>query len=157
MVFFAVLEGLYRDGVSSETVDLILKKDYNEHFVYCCPLCHPAYEAFVLYRGRPRFYGLKGDISNFGFGLDEKLEKKLRSENRSDRLEVIQTMIQQYVRQRVKMMRLSAKEEAELSAEMAKGRNKGMDALPRTPILANEKRCAICDGSVGAFKKPGEK
>src|SRR6266496_3203022 len=64
LVFFAVLEGLYRDGLSNETVDLIIPPGENgkgrfepEHFVYTCPLCHPAYEAFKLYRQREEFYG----------------------------------------------------------------------------------------------------
>src|SRR5947207_11898373 len=56
LVFFAVLEGLYRDGVSNDDVDRIIPPGKNgkdtfdpEHFVYACPLCHPAFEAFRLY------------------------------------------------------------------------------------------------------------
>src|SRR5215467_14071305 len=50
LVFFAVLEGLYRDGVSNDIVDLIVPPNKDgqsrfdsEHFVYACPLCHPAF------------------------------------------------------------------------------------------------------------------
>ena len=57
MVFFAVLEGLYRDGVSSADVDVFLRKDKNEkgiegyiHFVYGCSICMPALDAFRSYR-----------------------------------------------------------------------------------------------------------
>src|SRR2546429_752891 len=67
LVFFAVLEGLYRDGVSNDTVDLIIPPGANgaarfepEHFVYACPLCHPAFEAFSLYRHRKEIFGFKG-------------------------------------------------------------------------------------------------
>src|SRR5436190_20481243 len=56
LVFFAVLEGLYRDGVSNDVVDLIIPSDKNcssqfdlEHLVYACPICHPAFEALRLY------------------------------------------------------------------------------------------------------------
>src|SRR5215475_5620678 len=69
LVFFAVLEGLYRDGVTNTDVDLIIpsgddgKSKFDlEHFVYACPLCHPAYEAFRLYRHRDMFYGFKAPI-----------------------------------------------------------------------------------------------
>jgi hypothetical protein len=51
-VFHAVLEGLYTDGVSNEVVDKILKPDLLANFVHQCPLCHPAYQAFLLYRDR---------------------------------------------------------------------------------------------------------
>src|SRR5262245_60918988 len=44
-VFFAVLEGLYRDGVSTEVVELALAGDPATRqwdlFVYACPLCTP--------------------------------------------------------------------------------------------------------------------
>src|SRR5688572_9755879 len=50
LVFFAVLEGLYRDGVTNSDVDLIIPpgdggrpRFDNEIFVYACPLCHPAF------------------------------------------------------------------------------------------------------------------
>src|SRR3954454_17052964 len=77
MVFFAVLEGLYTDGVSSEAVDGIIGKktkdgkgDIKATFVIECPLCHPVYEAFCLYRQRPAFSGEKGTKDTLGKGLD---------------------------------------------------------------------------------------
>src|SRR5437660_7208174 len=73
LVFFAVLEGPYRDGVSNEVVDSIIpgKGRFDpEHFVYACPICHPAFEAFRLYRQREDFYGLKAPVNTFGPGLD---------------------------------------------------------------------------------------
>ena len=52
-IFFAVVEGLYEDGVSSETVDLIIPyNDFYEHFIYGCSMCMPTYDALTLYRGR---------------------------------------------------------------------------------------------------------
>src|SRR4051794_38029157 len=59
MVFFAVLEGLYEDGVANEAVDNIVgktkdgKTEIRHTFVFQCPLCHPVYEAFRLYQHRP--------------------------------------------------------------------------------------------------------
>ena len=73
LVFFAVLEGLYEDGVGTDDVDRILAVDpktkqprLEEHFVYSCPLCMPAFDAMVLYRSRPNFYGRKDSSDNFG-------------------------------------------------------------------------------------------
>ena len=66
-VFFAVLEGLYRDGVQNKIVDAIIgekivKKDdkVKTHFVFRCKLCHATYEAFRTYRNRPAFMQTKG-------------------------------------------------------------------------------------------------
>ena len=80
-VFFAVLEGLYRDGVQNEIVDAIigekiLKKDdkVKAHFVFRCKLCHATYEAFRTYRNRPAFMQAKG-VSTFGKGADLSLLK----------------------------------------------------------------------------------
>jgi hypothetical protein len=53
-VFFAVLEGLYRDGLSTKTVELIVPRKNKgsalslENFIINCPLCYPAAEAFRL-------------------------------------------------------------------------------------------------------------
>src|SRR5256885_249044 len=61
MVFFAVLEGLYEDGVSSEAADSVVgkskdgKTEIKQTFVFECPLCHPVYEAFRVYQQRPAF------------------------------------------------------------------------------------------------------
>ena len=84
-VFFAVLEGLYRDGVQNEIVDTIigekiLKKDdkVKTHFVFRCKLCHATYEAFRTYRNRPAFMQAKG-VSTFGKGANLSRLKKLRS------------------------------------------------------------------------------
>src|SRR5437764_7994866 len=58
MVFFAVLEGLYEDGVSSEAVDNIVgrtkdgKVEIRHTVVFQCPLSDPVYEAFRLCQQR---------------------------------------------------------------------------------------------------------
>ena len=52
LVFFAVLQGLYEDGVSDEVVNSIVPPDkkgrekMRHSFVLDCPLCQPTYEAF---------------------------------------------------------------------------------------------------------------
>lgn len=112
LIFFAVIEGLYLDGVTNETVELIIgpgdKPDYEgyrEHFIYACPLCHPAFEAFTLYRQRQVIYGLKPPgIDTFGKGLDPKLITQLKSPVRNVRLAMIKTLVQKWTTQRIEKL-----------------------------------------------------
>ena len=75
MIFYAVLEGLYEDGVSNEAVDIVLLKDPTSgsyaHFVYGCPICAPTIDAFRMYRARPQFYSRKGITDTYGTGLEK--------------------------------------------------------------------------------------
>ena len=55
-LFFAVLEGLYEDGVSQPVVDRILERDKPPgryaNFVYSCPICSPVVDAFRAFSRR---------------------------------------------------------------------------------------------------------
>ena len=57
-IFFATLEGLYRDGVSGADVDALLATKGKDggylNFIYTCPICMPVAAAIVTYKGRPR-------------------------------------------------------------------------------------------------------
>ena len=157
LVFFAVLEGLYRDGVTNTDVDLIIppgedgKSKFDlEHFVYACPLCHPAYEAFRLYRHRDAFYGFKAQIDTLGTGLDETVKASLRSSDAAQRREAIEGLIRRWVGQRLEMMRLSKAELEQITREMEQGRKKGMGGLRQASQTRTN--CPICDGSFGACK-----
>jgi hypothetical protein len=161
MIFFAVLEGLYTDGVSNENVDLIIPKGrFGDHFVDCCPLCHPAYEAFRLYRQRSDFYGLK--IAKNAFGpntANAKAYEELHSGDRAVRLRAIEGLIQGWVARRFSSLKLRDAERSRVMELMEIGRKRGMEALqqkndPSWPL----KGCAICDGSVeGCRLAPGPK
>jgi hypothetical protein len=160
LMFFAVLEGLYTDGVSTEAVNLIVSFDpgtgqanMHEHFVGGCPLCTPAFDAFILYRSRQQFYGRKDSKDTFGGGLDGSVLKKLQSAKQADRLEAIQGLIDRWVRQRLDSMRLSPEERAEWTRQIEAGREQGMRGLKGDPAHAGWKGCAICDGAAGACKK----
>ena len=158
LVFFAVLEGLYRDGVHNDDVDLIIPpgKDGRssfdlEHFVYACPLCHPAFEAFRLYREREPFYGLKARVDTFGPGLDEAARTQLRSPDAEQRRRAIQGLINRWVARRLDLMRLSDAERADITREMEAGRKQGMNGLkPGRQGAQIRTNCPICDGSFGA-------
>lgn len=136
LVFFAVLEGLYRDGVTDSDVDLIIPpgdgdkpRFESEVFVYACPLCHPAFEAFRLYRQRDQIFGLKGKLDTFGTGLDEAIRMRLRSSNADERRQAIEGLISRWVSQRLEMMRLTKAEREEITGEIEKGRKQGMSGL----------------------------
>jgi hypothetical protein len=89
LVFFSVLESLYRDGVSQDTVKALLPEGEHEmthSFIYACPLCHPAFEAFRLYASRRPFYGQKGDdIDTLGKGLNAAQVAQLKSADPNQR------------------------------------------------------------------------
>jgi hypothetical protein len=159
-IFFAVLEGCYTDGIANDTVDRILGVDamhkggnFNAHFVYCCPLCHPAYEAFRLYRRRQDFSGRKETINAFGGGLEPALERKLHSDKRPERFEALQTLITRWVALRLNTMRLTPQEREKWSHRMERRRKEGMMALEKGGgNNAGWKFCPTCDGSAGACK-----
>jgi hypothetical protein len=169
LVFFSVLEGLYADGVSNEDVDAILAIDaktkeprFEEHFVAQCPLCHPAFDAFVLYRSRQDFSQQWKDghwRNSFGKGLDAKLSKKLQSDNKAERLETIQKLVDSWVRRRLDCMRLTPEEQVAWAKALEDGREQGMNRLKQLQAgggangYADWKGCAICDGAAGACKK----
>ena len=152
-----MLEGLYRDGVSNDAVDLIIPPGQNgkprfdlEHFVYACPLCEPAFEAFRLYRQRGEFYGFKARLDTFGPGLDEALEARLRSQDAGEQRQAIEDLISRWVGERLDLMRLSDAEREATTHEMEEGRKQGMNGLK--PGSQTRTNCPICDGSFGACK-----
>jgi hypothetical protein len=162
LVFFAVLEGLYEDGVSTDDADRLLAVDpktkqpqFEQHFVYGCPLCMPAFDAMVVYRSRPRFHGRKDNADTFGPGLEASIKKKLESAQKTDQLEAIQTLVTRWVGRRLDSMRLTKEEREQWTAVIEDGRQKGMGFL-QTAQAGNRneylgwKGCAICDGSAGA-------
>jgi hypothetical protein len=160
LVFFAVLEGLYRDGVGNDDVDQIIppgtkgEPTFNrDNFVYACPLCHPAFEAFRLYRQREPFYGLKARLDTFGPGLRGEISTQLHSPDAAQRREAIQGLVQRWVAERLEMMRLSDAERAAITSEIEKGRKQGMNGLKQAGQSSQSRtNCPICDGSFGACK-----
>jgi hypothetical protein len=156
-VFFAVLEGLYRDGVSSEVVSLALAGDpatgQSDHFVYACPLCTPAREAFRLYQRRPRFESLKMPKSTFGPGLPAAVVERLQSPEKQQRLDALQGLIETWVARRLDSLRLTAAERSEWQEAMEARRKEGMEMLASMNAGASWKNCAICDASTRACRR----
>jgi len=134
-VFFAVLEGLYRDGVQNEIVDAIIgdKIDKKEdkvktHFVFRCKLCHATYEAFRTYRNRPAFMQTKG-VSTFGKGTDLNLLKKLRSKNARDRVYAMGGLIRPWIMHRIEETRKTPEEKTAMKKQFKKYAQEGANLL----------------------------
>jgi hypothetical protein len=132
MVFFAVLEGLYEDGVSNEGVDKIVgrtkdgKVEIRHTFVFECPLCHPVYEAFRAYQQRPQFRD-KGDA--FGKGIDPKLETSLRSTTLRTRQGALQVLVHRWVDRRLNQMGLSEEQKNDWARRLEERSKQGDDLL----------------------------
>ncbi|MCH2379526.1 MAG: hypothetical protein MK236_08915 [Pedosphaera sp.] len=134
-VFFAVLEGLYRDGIQNEIVDAIIgekivKKEnkVKTHFVFRCKLCHATYEAFRTYRNRPAFMQTKG-ASTFGKGADLALLKQLGSKDARTRIYSMGALVRPWIMHRIKETRKTAVEKTAMKKQFEKYAQEGADLL----------------------------
>jgi hypothetical protein len=164
MVFFAVLEGLYQDGVPDEVVDSIVPRHPKDgqnpvktSFVFECPLCHPVYEAFALYQRRPAFSGDEKRRTTFGKGIDPELITALTSEQARTRLGALAKLVHRWVEYRLTMMRLSDTEKQEWVKKLGERSNEGRkhlsDLLGKDPAYKGWSiywGCAACNGTTGA-------
>lgn len=163
-VFYAVLEGLYRDGVSNIDVDVILHKEDDRehtHFIYACPICMPTLNALLTYRSRPRlFYRRKPPTSTFGPGLPRELSNPLRNGTVEERLAVIQTLTQRWIGRRLDLVSRDAEERARWQRAMTRSREQGAEMLElyrkngqvwmNAPAYETVEECAICQGATQA-------
>jgi hypothetical protein len=159
MVFFAVLEGLYTDGVSRQAVDSVVggtkgsAGEIRQTFVIECPLCHPVYEAFRAYQQRPAFRG-KGDT--LGKGLEAKLERGLRDKGLRTRQGALQTLVHRWVQRRLAEMRLSAEEKRDWAMRLEERSRQGDALLARLKVTDRWYGgwgygfCAACRGCTAA-------
>jgi len=169
MVFFAVLEGLYEDGVSTEAAASVVgrakdgKAEIRRTFVFQCPLCHPVYEAFRAYQQRPAFRD-KGDT--FGKGIDAKSEAGLRSEYLLTRQRALQELVQRWVERRLNGMGLSPEQKSNWARRLKERSGegnarldqlKGTDAWYRLWGYGFCAACAGCEGACKILKAPQEK
>ena len=166
VVFFATLEGLYRDGVPDEVVDAIVPRQpkcgqnpVKTSFVFQCPLCHPVYEAFALYQKRPAFVA-GGHRSTFGAGLDADLVRDLKNPEPKPRLSALAKLVKRWVEHRLAGMRLSDVEkkewEAKLWARSAEGRNRLGKLLTADDSYKGWSiywGCAACNGTTAASRE----
>jgi hypothetical protein len=171
MVFFAVLEGCYRDGVTNQVVDQLLPENpdtggvrLEAHFVYACPLCMPALEALRTYRHRQRFLNDKAGRDSFGKGLPAGLLARLADPRHGQRLGALQELIAGWVQRRLELMRLPADERIAWNAAIAVRAAEGQrllkdyrsqpsgDGIGLGDLYRDwpEDGCAVCNGALQA-------
>lgn len=136
-VFFAVLEGLYRDGIQNEVVDAIIgdlvEKEEDKvktHFVFRCELCHATYEAFRTYRNRPAFMEAGGQ-STFGKGADLKILKELKSEKAKTRVYAMGRLVRPWIMHRIDETRKTAAEKTEMKESFEKYAREGRKLMEK--------------------------
>ncbi len=156
LVFHAVLEGLYRDGVSNEVVDAVTEVDgetgWPRFFIYACPICMPCFDAFRTYRARPEFFGSKQRRDTFGAGLPDDVKRQLLSEDPVLRVAAIRDRIEIWIGRRLETMRLRADEREEALRRFREMGKKGSALLEgyqkreRTAIYGHMEYCPFCEG-----------
>lgn len=160
-IFFAVLEGLYRDGVSNAIVDRMLEIDPATHFpanfVWACPICMPVIDALDVYRVRPQFRESKTREDTFGAGLAPALSDAILGGDPAARQKVIQQLVEGWVRDWIDAHRLTADERTVLQRKMEEGRKRGMEFLETYRGLGGSyawmKQCPSCEASNGACRR----
>ncbi len=171
LIFHAVLEGLYTDGISGEALDAILPDQEDmwvqgepekTNFVYSCPICMPAFDACRLYGARKPFFGQKTTQYNtFGAGPSDALETRLKG-SPDERRKAIRELIEIWVDRRLKMMRLTEEEHNKIEANLEQMKRDGEKALKNFNENKNGdffsqqyeewKSCPFCDGAAAAAK-----
>lgn len=164
LVFHAVLEGLYEDGVTDDVVNNIVPPDkkgrekMRRSFVLDCPLCQPVFEAFCVYQSRPKFSD-GGKESTFGKGLPESVKKGLLSDTLSTRLITLRGPIRGWVETRLRSMKLTAEERQkwwdDISARSGQGTTTLAGHMSTDPWYKHWSGywgCAACKGSEDATR-----
>ena len=164
VIFFAVLEGLYLDGVDTATAKMLSATDAKTgaplFFVYSCPICMPALDAVRLYAGRPEFYGSKAAKSTFGKGLSESVRAQLALDDPRVRIEAFQTLVLGWIDRYLHNMRLTAEESAEWASWIRGLREKGNARLASyldqggayAEVYRDWEKCPSCEGANGAME-----
>jgi len=137
-IFFATLEGLYRDGVSSADVDSLLATKGKDggylNFIYTCPICMPVEDAIVTYKLRPgithtKTENFQTEERTFGFGLPKEVSDALRSEKAGIRLKAVNELVSKWISYRMDHSSLTDTQKKNLIEELGKRRKEGMNAL----------------------------
>ena len=155
-IFFAVLEGLYNDGVGDISVAAILGESGTENFVIACPICGPASRAVEFYQDRPTMGGKKMVTKTFGPGLTVEERKALVGEP-EERRELVQALISRWIEARIAASHLPEEKEKKLRENLRKYRERGTEALKRfqngengeflQKVYAGWDYCPSCNGA----------
>jgi hypothetical protein len=162
-IFFAVLEGCYEDGATTELVDAMRaaepKSGYPANFVHACPICMPVLCALDLYAARQPFRSSKTRGDTFGTGVEPALVTRILGSDAADRRVAIETLVGRWIRRWLDAHRLTEAERAAWATEFAKGRKIGMEfleayrrAFPDAGFDAM-KTCPACEAANGACRR----
>lgn len=162
-IFFAVLEGCYQDGATTELVDAMRaaepKSGYLANFVYACPICMPVVSALDLYAARSKFRGSKEGADTFGTGVEPALATRILGSDAADRRVAIETLVGRWIKRWLDAHRLTDAERAAWATEFANGRKIGMEyleayrrAFPDAGFDAM-KTCPACEAANGACRR----
>lgn len=144
MVFFTVLEGLYRDGVPSEVVDLVIgrveRNSVEKRFVFRCKLCHACYEAFALYQRRPAFSGTDGRDTIGAKPIPQEVMNGLAEDSGDGAFgRAFSTIIQPWIKERLLGMNLTDQEMVSKMENFSKLAQEG------NALITSYKSCQACD------------
>lgn len=157
LVFMAVLEGLYRDGVTTDVVDALLvkqeEKGFHSLFVLSCPICMPTVNAFLAYRSRPELVGFKLERDTLGDGLSEDLRARCLSADLTARFDALNALVKRWVAERLDSMRLTDEEKSRWRLGFEERRKKGMSYLGDAPGFIGAETCTVCDAANDAFER----
>jgi hypothetical protein len=164
LIFSAVLEGLYADGVSTQVAERLLATDGKTTlFIPGCQICMPARQAFRLYAGRPAFLGYKAQPApdTFGDGLSEELRARALSDDVAERFDALGELVERWIARRLNSMRLTEAERAEWQLGFDRRRKKGMALLAAYQrgdpgAFAGFESCTVCDAAQGGCAGPKE-
>ena len=142
-VFFAVMEGLYRDGISQEIVDLVIGRvesnNLEQAFIFRCKLCHACFEAFAVYQRRPAFNGAEGKNTIGSREIPKEVIESLRKGGRLEFDNAFATIVQPWVKKELHVMMDSGADRTELLQKFVKLAEEGNALIP------GYGRCQACD------------
>ncbi len=147
LVFHAVLEGLYADGVPTDVVDLVIGKPatlaepVKRCFVFRCDLCHAVYEAFAVYQRRPAFNG-GGGVDTFGkVEIDASVKKALASDTPQSRVYAMGALVQPWIKRKLFALRMEDAEKRALMQRLMdlvqKGSQRFSEGRAKDPAYAD--------------------
>jgi hypothetical protein len=155
-IFFAVLEGLFADGVGNDLATKVLERDEkipggHANFVYACPICRPTIEAFRAHLARREFeYGRKGDMIGPS-KVPAEISKALLEGSAEDRRAALQKLITKYIQARMDLLRLTAEERGIWNAVLENRRAMGTQTLKTLKLPW--KGCPSCEGAFTGSRK----
>lgn len=120
-LFFAVLEGLYAEGIDPATARALLSPAGPGHFVDKCPICGPVRSAFEAYASQPR-----PRLSFKEADAPAGAKETLAGPDRTGRMEALRDLVDRSVARRIAATAAPEADRQALRTWLADGRKKGM-------------------------------